>query len=249
MAVTVRESHERIDDQKNRITTLTMQDGSTQVITVYNPYPPGKNYVDISTQVAHYDSHNEQISLTQTYRRNELGVDKTVVNWANGTQFIITQTPDGKRTASFTLFDGRHGVLPPNNPIFTGPVHDTIGGGITALDAHVERSGKIPMLTPESVHDVGKVARFAGPALGIAATVYEMDQAGTGREACVAGISGTFGTLGDYVGGAGGAVLGTLGGEFAAPVAVPVSAATVAWAGGKSFGWIGQKVGEAFCPH
>jgi hypothetical protein len=246
MGTAVREVNETKDKDGNRIKTLTMQDSSKQVITIYNQWPPGKNPMPKDfVQVEHFDKDGKFISQTQSHVSDN-GTKTTNIIWAEGTQLIATEAPDGTRTAAFTLPDGRYGVLPPDNPFFTGSVPQVLGGGLTALDAHAERGGKLPMITPESVENVGKTARFAGPAVGIAATIYDVGAAETSQEACVAGISGAFGVVGDYVGSDIGASVGTIGGPIA-PVTVPLAAVGGAFLGGKSLGWVGHQVGEAFC--
>lgn len=246
MGTSVREVNETKDKDGNCIKTLTMQDGGKQVITMYNQWPPGKNPMPKDfVQVEHFDKDGKFISQTQSHVSGD-GTKTTNIIWTDGTQFIATEAPDGTRTAAFTLPDGRYGVLPPNNPFFTGTFPQVLGGGLTALDAQAGRGGKFPMLTPESVENVGKAARFAGPAMGIATTIYDVGAAETSQEACVAGISGAFGVVGDYVGGDIGASVGTLGGP-AAPVTVPFAAVGGAFLGGKGLGWIGHQVGEAVC--
>lgn len=247
MAITVRESDEATDKDGNRITTLTMQDGSKQIVTVFNRWPPHGNPLPGDwVQVDHYDKYGKFISQTQT-QRSENSTETTNIIWSDNTQLVATCTPDGKCTAAFTLPDGRHGVLPPNNPLFTGRVPDILGGGATALESHVGRGGRIPVLTPESVENVGKAARFAGPALGIATTIYNIGASETEHDACVAGISGSFEIAGGYAGGELGAGAGGLGGPLA-PVTVPLAAAGGGFLGGKGLGWVGHKVGEVFCP-
>ncbi|SRX95429.1 hypothetical protein MSP7336_03698 [Mycobacterium shimoidei] len=240
MAMTVRESSKKTTEDDQHVTTLIMQDGSKHVIRTWGSLAPaaGDDY---------YDSSGKLVSSTFSQTNPLTGVKRTVIDWADGTNFTATENPDGTRNAAFTLPDGRHGVLPPNNPFFTGAAPTVLGGALTGLDAHVGRGGGIPGLTPTSVENVGKAARYAGPAVGIAATIYNVGAATSAREACVAGVSGVFGVAGDYAGGVVGAGIGgALPGVDV--VTGPGGAIAGAYFGGKFLGSIGQKVGQAFCP-
>jgi|GEM_PF-871003 len=246
MAVTVRESSEKTTEDGQHITTLMMQDGSKHVITNWGSFTP-------KVGDAYYDKTGKLVSDTTSFTDLD-GVKKTLISWGDQTTFAISETPDGTRTAGWILPDGRHGVLPPDNPLLTGRVPEVLGGALTAVDAHVERGGRIPMLTPESVKNVGAAARYAGPALGITATMYDALAAETAHDACVAGVSGVFGVAGDYAGGKAGFELGAAAGAAvpipgAEVVTIPLGAAVGGLGGGKGLSWIGSKVGEAFCPH
>jgi hypothetical protein len=254
MAVTVRDSSEKTDNG-NTITTLSMQDGSKQVVTKYGYWnSPGKlDHVavdafgkDGKTFVSHTDSWIEQWN----------NVHYTQVKWADETLLTLSETPDGVRTAGVTMADGRNGVVPPDSAFFTHPVPTTVGGALTALETHADRGGKIPGLTADSVRDVGKTAKFAGPALGLATMIYDIHTAEDMHDACVAGISNVF-SVGGGIGGAGvGAGLGGVAAGFAGPFApavepftVPFLAAGVGTVADKGLGAIGAKVGNIICPY
>jgi hypothetical protein len=144
------------------------------------------------------------------------------------------------------LPDGRHGVLPPNNPFFTGTVPTVVGGAATGLEKYVSQGGQIPGLSMDAVENIGKGARYAGPAVGVLTTIYSMGAAPTLHDACVAGIAGTFGIAGDYAGGvAGGAIGGAV--PVIDTVTGPGGAVLGAYYGGEWMKSLGAKVGEAFC--
>ena len=243
MGTTVRETIERYNDDGNFEKTLIMQDGSKHVITEYH-YDYAHGVPEMVTD-EHWDANGSWISRTSS-STTPMGYKETIINWADGTQFVATQTPDGKETAAFTLPDGRHGVLPPNNPFFTGPVPAALGATLTGLDAHVGRGGGLPMLSMDAVEKVGKGAKFGGPALGVLTTIYDMGVAETPNDRCVAGFAGTFGVVGDWAGGAGGAAIGgAIPGaeEFTVPLFAVGGAAMV----GDWMKSLGAKVGSGFC--
>lgn len=243
MSVTVRDTTQGYDKDGHYVKTLTMQDGSKHVITEYHSdYAQG---VPEMTTDEYWGANGNWLSKTSTTKTPN-GTTQTIINWADGTQFVGSVTADGQRSAAFTLPDGRHGVLPPDNPFFTGAVPTVVGGAATGLEAYVGRGGGIPGLSMDAVENVGKGARYAGPAVGVLTTIYAMGSAPTLHDACVAGIAGTFGIAGDYAGGvAGGAVGGAIPGVDV--VTGPGGAIIGAYYGGEWMKSLGAKVGEAFC--
>jgi hypothetical protein len=243
MSITVRDTTQSYDKDGHYVKTLTMQDGSKHVITEYH-YDYAHGVPEMTTD-EYWAPNGNWISKTSTTKTPN-GTTQTIINWADGTQFVGSETPDGQRSAAFTLPDGRHGVLPPDNPFFTGPVPTVVGGAATGLEDYVGRGGQIPGLSIDAVENVGKGARYAGPAVGVPTTIYSMGAAPTLHDACVAGIAGTFGIAGDYVGGS---IGGTLGG--AVPIidlaTGPGGAMIGAYYGGDLMKSLGTKVGEAFC--
>lgn len=239
MAMTVRESSEKTTEDGQHVTTLMVQDGSKHVIT---------NWGTLVPKVAddYYDKNGKFVSGTSSWTGLDNQTKYTQTQWADGTILTITDAPGSKPTASVTMADGRQAEVPADSPFFTHPVLTQVGGGITALDTHLERGGRIPMLTPESIKNVGTVTRYAGPALGIGTMLYDMAKAETAHEACVAGVSGVFGI-------GGGEATGTLAaaGAAAIPMTAPLApgAAAVGSAlGGWTFGWVGTKIGNVICP-
>ncbi|OBA90676.1 hypothetical protein A5642_12305 [Mycolicibacterium mucogenicum] len=241
---------ESTDKDGNHVTTLTMADGGKKVITTYD-FNNTKKMEHVGSNW--FDKNGNLLCHTASWVDPGTKVKYTQMDFGNnGAFFLATETPDGHRTAGWTMPDGRHGALPPDNPFFTSDAPTVVGGALTGLDAHVGGGGSLPGLTPDSVKDIGKAARYGGPALGLLTTMYKFAAAPTPHEACVAGISGVFGVGGDYAGGWGGAKLGAVvGAPFGPEVAaftVPVFAVGGAFGGGKGMEWIGNQVGGAFCP-
>ena len=254
MGITVREHGPEIQDEYgNLVTTLTMQDGSKQVVTKYDyRFDPSKNNF---VSIEHFDKDGNFISETSSWEDDAMygspqGTKRTSVTWADNSNLTITQTPEGHVTAGITTANGRHAALPPDNPLLTGAVPTVIGAGLTGLDAHVGRGGGIPMLTEDSVKSLGTAARVAGPALGLAGAAYNVIAAETATQACIGGISGVFAVGGGY----GGEKLGVAAAGWAgvatgpfAPVAVPVFAVAGGLGGQYALGKLGTFVGEAIC--
>jgi uncharacterized protein YukE len=244
MGMIVRETSERYNKDGNFEKTLIMQDGSKHVITEYE-YDYARGVPDMVTD-EHWDSNGNWISKTSS-SRTPMGYHQTIINWADGTQFVGTETPDGVRTAAFTLPDGRHGVLPPDNPFFTGPFPAIAGGTLTGLEAHIDRGGRLPMVSMDAAEKIGAGAKFGGPALGILTTIYDMGVAETPYDRCVAGVAGGFGIVGDWAGGAGGAVAGTVAPPSWQVYTVPAAAVGGSVLVGDWMKDLGAKVGAAFC--
>ncbi|WP_156425468.1 MULTISPECIES: hypothetical protein [unclassified Mycobacterium] len=243
MAMTVRETTSRYNDEGHFEKTLLMQDGSRHVITEYKP--DYKNGVPDMTTDDHYDADGNLISWTSS-TRTPRGYKKTIMNWADGTQYVIDETPEGVRNGAFTLPDGRPGVLPPDSPLLVQTVPDRIGDVLTGLETHIDRGGKIPMLSMDAVEKVGAGAKYGGPALGVMSAMYDFLAAPTPADKCVSVFAGTFALAGNAGGAAGGAIAGG-----AIPVIGPVAAPALAVGGSVAAGaWmksVGTKVGEVLC--
>lgn len=118
---------------------------------------------------------------------------------------------------------------------------------MSGLEKHVVNGGGLPMLTAESVEDIGRAAKYGGPALGVATTVFDMVMAESGRDACIAAFGGGGGGLGGWAMAEGGAMAGAATGPLA-PVMVPTLAAGGALLGGWGFAELGKKIGDVVCP-
>jgi hypothetical protein len=241
MATTVRETTSRYNKDGHFEKTLVMQDGSKYVITEYTPdYERG--VPDMTTE-DHYDANGDLISWTSS-SRTDGGYKKTIMNWADETQFVIDETPEGVRTAAFNLPDGRSGVLPPDSPLLTQTVPDRIGDVLTGLEAHIDGGGRIPMLSMDAVDKVGAGAKYGGAALGVMSSMYDFLAASTPADKCVSVFAGTFGLAGNAAGAAGGAAIG---GPIPVPGAAPVLAVGFSIAAGEWMKSVGTKVGEVLC--
>jgi hypothetical protein len=152
----------------------------------------------------------------------------------------MTRTADGECTGGVTTPDGRHGVLP--DEFFTHPALTTVGGALTGLEEQAKRG--IPMLSPQSVENLGKVGKYGGPTLGVATALYDTVTAKTFQDACVAAISGGAGVGGAYVGGPLFAAVPT---AMAMPELAPAFAVGGDVLGGWTFGYVGGIIGNIVC--
>lgn len=232
IAQIIRESKEwsNGDDQHGR--TLTMMDGSRHEIYEWNDLLP-------CVEDDYYDKDGNEISSTfsQDKRRYD-GTQFTSIQFPDGTEVAMTRSADGTMTGGVTTGDGRHGVLP--DELFTHPVITVTGGALTGLEKQAERG--IPMLTPQSVENLGKAGKYGGPALGVATALYDTVTAKTFQDACVAAISGTAAIGGGYATG------GVLASVFApTPGAVPFAAAFGDVLGSWTFGYLGGIIGNVVC--
>ena len=234
MAQTVRESKEWVTEDGQVRTTLLMMDGSRHEIYEWNETLP-------CVEDTYYDKSGQEISSTFSQdKTNYDGTKFTSIRFANGTEITMTRTADGKCTGGVTTADGRHGVLP--DEFFSHPALTTVGGALTGLEEQAKRG--IPMLSAQSVENLGKVGKYGGPTLGVAMALYETVTAKTFEDACVAAISGGAGMAGGYATGAAfGAGIAALG----APQVAPAAAVVGDIAGGWTFGYVGGIIGNIVC--
>lgn len=234
MAQTVRESKEWVTDDGQARTTLLMMDGSRHEIYEWNETLP-------CVEDTYYDKDGQEISSTFSQDKTHYdGTKFTSIRFANGTEITMTRTADGKCTGGVTAADGRHGVLP--DEFFSHPALATVGGALTGLEEQAKRG--IPMLSSQSVENLGKVGKYGGPTLGVALALYETVSAKTFEDACVAAISGGAGMAGGYATGA--LAAGLVAGTSAAPFA-PAAAMAGDIAGGVAFGYVGGIIGNIVC--
>jgi hypothetical protein len=169
----------------------------------------------------------------------------TTISWPDGSHYTMTMDSLGNRSAGFTTASGRHSAVPVE---LIDNLSNDAGGVMSGLEKHIERGGSLPMVTAESLENVGKATKFGGPALSLATTVFDMMMADSGRDACIAAVAGA----GGFGGGWGGAELGaSVGAAFGpgAPIAVPFLAGGFAIIGGLKGGDLGKFVGEVVCPY
>jgi hypothetical protein len=230
----VRESKEWVTEDGQVRRTLLMMDGSRHEIYEWNEYLP-------CVEDTYYDKNGKEVSSTFSQdKTNYDGTTFTSIKFADGTEVTMTRTADGKCTGGVTGPDGRHGVLP--DEFFSHPALTTVGAALTGLEEQAKRG--IPMLSPQSVDNLGKVGKYGGPTLGVAVALYDTVTAKTFQDACVAAISGGAGV-------AGGAATGAL---FAAgatamlnPELAPAFAVGGDMLGGWTFGYVGGIIGNIVC--
>jgi len=244
MSVAVRDVSEPVKNAYgDEETTVTMQDGGTQVLTTYDPFdwPSKQNF----TSITQYDRNGNTVSTSSSWHDFGTDSDYTEISWPDGSTYTMSMDPTGQRTAGFTTAGGRHSAVPVE---LIDDVSNAAGGVMSGLEKHIAGGGSLPMLTAESLENVGKATKFGGPALSLATTVFDMMMAESGRDACIAAVAGA----GGFGGGWGGAEMGAAAGAtfgIGAPIAVPLLAAGFAIGGGLLGGDAGKFVGEVVCPY
>lgn len=238
------------------VTTLTMQDGSKQVIATYTDRPTHfPEDTRLPSSAAGSGAHTSSGSTVSIYDPNgNLVSAVSTLRYDNGDNAVKAYDPKGQRTVTFwtdsrgnnhgdTFWVDKNGnpqyetlTKEKTNAFFSHPVLTTVGGGITALQTQAER-GLPPILKidPDVVNRVGIGAKYAGPALGIATTIYDVAAAPNAGEACTAAISGSLGT------GAGIAAAAAL--SETGPIGAGLGSMGATWV----FGGLGNMLGEAIC--
>jgi uncharacterized protein YukE len=243
MSVAVREVVESENSDGEEVTTVYMQDGSRQVITKRDPFdwPSRQNFITVEQ----LDKDGNEVSESSSWHDFGNDCDYTTVSWPDGSHWTMSMDPSGHRTAGFTTALGRHSAVPVE---LIDNISLVSGAGLSGLEKHVVNGGSLPMITASSIDDIGKAAKFGGPALGIATTVFDMAMADSGRDACIALVAGVAGGGGGW----GGAELGAMAGATAVPIAwltVPLGAAGGAILGGYYGAELGKVVGAVVCPY
>jgi uncharacterized protein YukE len=240
MSVAVMDISDPVENEYgDEVTTVTMQDGSKQVMTVYDPFdwPSKQNFASITQ----YDKNGSKVSESSSWHDYGTDSDYTTVCWPDGSFYTMSMDPTGSRTAGFTTVDGRHSAVPVE---LIDELSNYAGGVMAGLEKHVAGGGSLPMVTADSIENVSKATRFGGPALSLATTVFDMMMAESGRDACIAAVSGAAG----FGSGWAGAELGAAAGVFLPPV-VPFLAGALAVIGGAVGAHAGKFVGEVVCPY
>lgn len=236
MATTIREVSDTSDKDGNRITTLTMLDGSTQVMTEYvdQGLPSEQVYPAGTVTVLHTDRFGKTVALTSTIPRED-GGSLTEVWYANGTHIAISETADGIQTGSCSKPGGTPTVLP--DSFFNDPVPTLAGAALSGLE--VQAGKGIPKLSADVLDGLKAGGKFGGPAVGIASMAYNMVSAETLRDRCVAAWSGGVGLAGG---------LATTVAVGAIPGVGPLAAMGISSGSGFVFGYVGELVGNVVCP-
>lgn len=95
-------------------------------------------------------------------------------------------------------------------------------------------------MTKQSLEDAAHGTHFGGLGLGVAMTLYDISNADSKHEMCVAAVEGVSGMAGGEIGGG-------LAGGMSGPLA-PAAAVGGSIAGTWVFGALGHMLGEAVCP-
>jgi hypothetical protein len=211
-----------------------MMDGSRHEIYEWNEHLP-------CVEDTYYDKNGKEVSSTFSQdKTNYDGTKLTAIKFGDGTELTMTRTADGKCTGGVTAADGRHGVLP--DEFFSHPALATVGGALTGLEEQTKRG--IPMLSAQSVDNLGKAGKYGGPTLGVATALYDTVTAKTFEDACVAAIAGGAGGVGGAASGT--ASAGLISG-LGLPEFAPIAATVGDIGGGWAFGYIGGIIGNIVC--
>jgi hypothetical protein len=242
-SISIREVTESKNQYGEEVTTVVMQDGSKQVITRNDPFewPDRQNFITVEQS----DKHGNEVSRSSSWHDLGNDCDYTSVTWPDGSNFTMSMDPTGYRNAGFTTASGRHSAVPVE---LIDDISNSSGAALSGLEKHIVHGGSLPMLTAESVENVGKAAKFGGPALGVATTVFDMVMADTGRDACIAAIAGAAGAGGGWGGAEFGAYADTFFGP-GAPIAIPALAFLIGVGGAFGGADLGKFVGNVVCPY
>jgi hypothetical protein len=242
MLMAIREVVESENSYGEEVTTVYMQDGSKQVITKRDPFdwPSRQNFITVEQ----IDKDGNEVSESSSWHDLGNDCDYTTVSWPDGSHWTMSMDPTGYRTAGFTTADGRHSAVPVD---LIDNISLVSGAGLSGLEKHIVNGGSLPMITASSIDDIGKAAKFGGPALGVATTVFDMVMADSDKDRCIAFLAGAVGGGGGWGGAEAGATIGALGGPFA-PVTVPFGALFLGAVGATGGAELGKFVGEFVCP-
>ncbi|BBY44143.1 WXG100 family type VII secretion target [Mycolicibacterium celeriflavum] len=239
----VREVIESTNKYGEEVTTVIKQDGSKAVTTRMDPFewPSKQNFY----QMEEFDKDGNFVARTSSWHDMGNDCDYTSITYADGSNMTMSMDPTGHRTAGFTTADGRHSAVPVE---LIDNISMGTGAAMSGLEKHIARGGSLPMLTAESVDNIGKTMKFGGPALAAATTVFDMVMADSDKERCIALVAGAAGGGGGWAMAEAGAALGAFGG-IAAPVTVPVGAFAFGLFGAFGGAKMGKFIGEVVCPY
>ncbi|MFC6012507.1 hypothetical protein [Nocardia lasii] len=239
-AITVRHTDTGEPDINGSITTtMTMQDGSKQVVLTNKDWG--------LTIASSYDPSGELKSTTSTNENRYTGLTTTTTETPGQAKVTVWKDKDGKTGGTVTdLRTGETFPIPENSPIFTPnadgssffthPYLTSVGSGLSALETYtgnaLENSKGIPILDPSQTGKLHVGAKVLGPGLSLAVAGWDVIQEEDWHKKCVAGTSGLAGAAGGWMGG----VAGAKGGPFGSFV----GGALGTW----TFGWAGSKFGE-----
>ena len=239
----VRENIESTNEHGEETKTVVKQDGSRAVTTRMDPFdwPSKQNFF----QVQEFDKHGELMATTSSWHDAGTGTDYTSITYANQSNLLTSRDSSGHRIATFTPPAGQPRSVPVD---LIDNMSTSTTAAMSGLEKHVAHGSSLPMVTAESLENVGKTMKYGGPALTAATTVFDMVMADSDKDRCIALVAGAAGGGGGWAMAEGGAALGLMTGPFA-PVAVPVFAVAGGLAGGFGGAEMGTFVGEALCPN
>jgi hypothetical protein len=242
MMMAIREVVESENAYGDEVTTVYMQDGSRQVVSKRDPFdwPDRQNFITIEQ----LDKDGNEVSRSSSWHDLRTNYDYLTVAYPNGSQLTASMDPSGHRTVGFTTAEGGHPPIPVE---LIDDISLVSGVGLSGLEKHIVNGGSLPMITPSAVDDIGKAAKFGGPGLAFATTVFDMAMADSDKDRCIAFLAGAASGGGGWGGAEGGAMLGALGGPFA-PVTVPIGALFFGAVGATGGAELGKFVGEFVCP-
>lgn len=234
MATTIREVSETTDRYGNAVTTFHMVDGSEHIRTdwIDQGLPSQQIHPAGTIQILHVDKNKNWISDTTSMPRED-GGNLTTVSWADGTTIAISQNPDGTRTGSCTTKTD-YAILP--DSFFHDSVPNLASAALSGLE--VQAGKGINGLSAPALDGLKAGAKFGGPAMGVAHTVFSTFSADTVYERCVALWSGGVSTVGGVA---------TTIAVGAIPGVGPIAAMGANTVGGFAFGYVGKLVGNVMC--
>lgn len=238
----VREVTKSTNKNGEEVTTVIKQDGSKAVTTRMNPFdwPSKQNFYETEE----FDKNGGFVARTSSWHDMSNNCDYTSITYPDNSNLTMSMDPTGYRTAGFTTADGRHNAVPVD---LIDRMSLATGAGMSGVEKHIGRGGALPMVTAESVENIGKTMKYGGPALAAATTVFDMVMADSGKERCVALVAGAIGGGGGWGGAEAGAALGAATGPLAVG-AVPLFAIAGGLAGGFGGAEFGKFIGGAVCP-
>ncbi len=244
MSMTIREIAYGTNTDGEEVKTVWMQDGSRHDFTTHGPFlwPSKHDFIENE----HFDKNGNKISSTSSWVDLQSQMDYTSYSWPDGTN--VTSTRDrvtGETRVGIIAAEGKHRDLPVD---VIDDLSNYTGGAMSGLEKHIGQGGGLPMLTAQSVDDIGKSMKYGGPALAVATTIFDMAVAETGRDRCTAVVAGAMGFGGGWAGAEAGAAAGAV---FlpAAWLTVPVLATAGAIVGGAGLSELGNAIGEVACPY
>ncbi len=239
----VREIIESTNKNGEETKTVIKQDGSKAVTTRMDPFdwPSKQNFY----QIEEFDKNGERVATTSSWRDAGTGTDYTSITYANQSNLLMSRDSSGYRSATFTPPAGQPSTVPVD---LIDKFSTSTTAGMSGLEKHIAHGGSLPMVTAESLENVGKTMKYGGPALTAATTVFDYVMADSDKDKCIALVAGAAGGGGGWALAEGGAALGLATGPFA-PAAVPTFAIAGGLLGGFGGSEMGKFVGDALCPN